>query len=97
MNNKQNTIKIYFCTKCGWLTRSAWMSHEILNTFNNDINSLTLVPSDGGKFEIWCNDIIIFSRAEEGCFIEIKEIKVRIRDQIDPQRSLGHSEVKKKT
>tara|TARA_B100001057_G_scaffold170411_1_gene171182 strand:+ start:2655 stop:2876 length:222 start_codon:yes stop_codon:yes gene_type:complete len=73
------------------------MSHEILNTFNNDIDSLALVPSDGGKFEIWCNDIIIFSRTEEGCFIEIKEIKVRIRDQIDPQRSLGHSEVKKKT
>ena len=96
MKTKQNVIKIVFCTNCGWLTRSTWMAQEIFITFNNDIDSLSLVPSDGGSFEIWCNDQLIFSRATERKFIEIKEIKVRIRNLIDPNRPLGHIETIKK-
>ena len=96
MKTKQNVIKIVFCTKYGWLTRSIWMVQEIFITLTNDINSLTLVPSDGGRFEIWCNDQLIFSRAAERKFIEIKEIKVRIRNLIDPNRPLGHIETIKK-
>jgi selenoprotein W-related protein len=72
------------------------MAQEIFITFNNDIDSLLLVPSDGGRFEIWCNDQLIFSRATERKFIEIKEIKVRIRNLIDPNRPLGHIETIKK-
>ncbi len=96
MKTKQNVIKIVFCTKCGWLTRSTWMAQEILITLTNDIDSLSLVPSDGGRFEIWCNDQLIFSRAAERKFIEIKEIKVRIRNLIDPHRPLGHNDTIKK-
>lgn len=92
MKTKQNVIKIVFCTKCGWLTRSTWMAQEIFITFTKDIESISLVPSEGGIFEIWCNDQIIFSRIIEGKFIEIKEIKVRIRNLIDPDRSLGHND-----
>ena len=96
MKTNQNEIKIYFCTKCGWLPRSTWMAQELLNTFSTDIIALTLVPSDSGRFEIWCNNQLIFSRTNEGCFIEIKEIKLRIRNLIDPYRSLGHSDSEKK-
>ena len=92
----ENTIKIFFCTKCGWLARAAWMAQEIINTFNTDISSLNLGPSDSGRFEIWCNNQLIFSRTNEGCFIEIKEIKLRIRNLIDPYRSLGHNDSEKK-
>jgi len=88
----ENTIKIYFCTKCGWLARAAWMAQEIINTFSSDISSLNLVPSDSGRFEIWCNDKLIFSRLEEGGFLEIKSIKIRIRDLIDPDRALRHND-----
>ena len=34
-------------------------------------------------------------RHEEGKFIEMKEIKKRIRDVIDPERHLGHIDRKK--
>jgi len=92
MKPMKNIIKIYFCTKCGWLARASWMAQEFINTFPNDIFSLNLVPSDSGKFEIWCNDQLVFSRLEEGGFIEIKNIKKRIRDLIDPSRGLGHND-----
>ena len=49
-----------------------------------------------GKFEIFCDKQAIFLRHEEGKFIEIKEIKKRIRDLIDPERSLGHIDRKTK-
>ena len=39
-----------------------------------------------------CNDQLVFSRLEEGGFIEIKNIKKRIRDLIDPSRGLGHND-----
>jgi selenoprotein W-related protein len=91
---KKYIITINFCTKCGWLTRAAWMAQEIINTYVSDIQSVNLVPGDDGKFEIFCDKQAIFLRHEEGKFIEIKDIKKRIRDFIDPERSICHIDKK---
>ncbi|MDA1338582.1 MAG: SelT/SelW/SelH family protein [Proteobacteria bacterium] len=93
---KKYIITIKFCIKCGWLMRAAWMAQEIINTYVNDIESVCLVPGEDGNFEIFCNDKAIFLRHDEGKFIEITEIKKRIRDMIDPERSLGHIDGKLK-
>jgi selenoprotein W-related protein len=53
-----------------------------------------MVPSDGGKFEVWCNEKLIFSRKDEGGFIDVKFIKQRLRDEINPHMDLGHSDRK---
>ena len=76
--------------------RAAWMAQEIINTYATDIQSVNLVPDEDGRFEIYCNKQAIFLRHQEGKFIEIKEIKKRIRDFIDPERSLGHIDRKSK-
>ena len=76
--------------------RAAWMAQEIINTYNSDIQSVNLVPGEDGTFEIFCDEQAIFLRHEEGKFIEIKEIKMRIRNFIDPERSLGHIDRKTK-
>ncbi len=87
-----DSIKIHYCTQCNWLSRASWMAQEILHTFFKDIHQLSLVPVDGGRFEVWFNEKLIFSRHEEAGFIDIKFIKQRLRDEIDPERSLGHSD-----
>ena len=87
-----NTIKIKFCNKCKWFSRAVWIMQEIFNTYENDISKYELVPADHGLFEIYCNENLIFSRKEESGFLEIKIIKQRIRDVIDPNRELGHNE-----
>ena len=61
---------------------------------NSDVYYLQ--ESVDGKFEIYCNKQEIFLRHKEGKFIEIKEIKKRIRDFIDPERLLGHIDRKTK-
>ncbi|WP_166254861.1 SelT/SelW/SelH family protein [Marinobacter salicampi] len=87
-----NKVDIHYCTGCRWLLRAAWMAQELLTTFEGELDSLTLHPGTGGIFEVWVNDHRVWSRKEEGGFPEIKVLKQRVRDQIDPERDLGHSD-----
>ena len=87
---KKYHIEIKFCPKCKWLCRATWISQELLSTFESDLSSVMLVPSESGVFDITCNQSLIFSRKEENGFIDVAIIKQRIRDLIDPDRSLGH-------
>ena len=50
------------------------------------------MPGTGGILDISCDGKVIFSRKEAGRFPEAKELKQLIRDLIDPERSLGHSD-----
>lgn len=85
-------IEIEYCTQCRWLLRAAWMAQELLTTFEGDIERVSLVPGSGGVFEIRLDHEPIFSRKEAQRFPEAKEIKQLVRDRIDPERSLGHSD-----
>ena len=86
-------ITIEYCPKCGWLLRAAYMAQEILTTFNDDIQSVTLRPSEtGGAFFIYVDGNVLFNRKESGHFPEIKIIKQMIRDKVHPGKSLGHAD-----
>ena len=85
-------IEIHYCTQCRFILRANWVAQELLMTFNDKIGELALVPGSGGEFTIICNGVEIFSRKEKGRFPESKELKQLIRDKIDPDRSLGHSD-----
>ncbi len=88
----QHIVEITYCTQCRWLLRAAWLAQELLTTFEQDLYSVALKPGTGGIFEITLNGRLIFSRKEVGRFPEAKEIKQLIRDEIDPDRDLGHSD-----
>ncbi|AUJ34460.1 TPA: SelT/SelW/SelH family protein [Vibrio vulnificus] len=87
-------IEIYYCRQCNWMLRSTWLSQELLHTFSEEIASITLYPATGGRFEIHCNDELIWERKRDGGFPEAKELKQRVRDLIDPERDLGHVDKK---
>jgi selenoprotein W-related protein len=87
------TITIEYCPKCNWLMRAAYMAQELLTTFNDDIYGVTLQPSEtSGKYSIRIDEIVIFDRKEQGRFPEIKELKQLVRDVVNPEKSLGHSD-----
>jgi len=88
----KNIVEITYCTQCRWLLRAAWLAQELLTTFEQDLTSVALKPGTGGIFEITLNDVLIFSRKAAGRFPEAKEVKQLIRDRIDPERDLGHSD-----
>ncbi len=86
-------ITIEYCPKCGWLLRATYMSQEFLTTFADDIAGVNLRPSEiAGRYAISVDEEMIFDRKREGHFPEIKELKQVIRDKVNPQKSLGHSD-----
>jgi selenoprotein W-related protein len=90
------TITIEYCPKCNWLLRSAYMAQEFLTTFADDIAAVTLKPSEtSGRFSIFVNELQAFDRKEHGGFPEISFLKQLIRDQVNPEKNLGHADKKK--
>jgi selenoprotein W-related protein len=88
-------VTIEYCPKCGWLLRAAYMAQELLTTFAEDLKGVTLQPAEvSGRYTIYINDEKIFDRKEQGRFPEIKELKQLVRDKVNPEKSLGHSDKK---
>ena len=78
------------------MLRSAYYAQELLTTFSDDLNSVTLIPSrpplPGGMLIVTLDGQTIWNRKEQGRFPEPKELKQIIRDVVAPERSLGHSD-----
>jgi len=88
-------IEIEYCRQCRWLLRAAWMAQELLSTFEEEIAGVTLRSGTGGVFVISIGPQTLWSRADEGRFPEITELKQRVRDHVAPQRNLGHVDRRK--
>ena len=83
-------VTIAYCTRCNWLLRASWMAQELLTTFSEELGSVNLHPDTGGHFEILLDGETLWERKRDGGFPEIKVLKQRVRDVIDPERDLGH-------
>lgn len=86
-------VEIEYCTGCRWQLRAAWTAQELLTTFENELGGVTLRPSPtSGCFQVRCGDQILHDRKTDNGFIELKQLKQRIRDTLFPSRDLGHSD-----
>ena len=85
-------VEIHYCTQCRFVLRANWIAQELLLTFGDMIGELALVPALGGVFTVVLEGEEIFSRKEQGRFPESKELKQLIRDKIEPDMDLGHSD-----
>jgi len=88
----QPRIEIRYCVKCRWLMRAAWLSQELLSTFESDIGEVALVPGKSGEFRVLANDQVVWDRKADSGFPQPKELKQRVRDVIAPEKNLGHSD-----
>ena len=83
-------IAITYCSMCQWMLRATWLGQELLSTFGQDIGEIALIPRTGGIFQIHYDGELIWDRKEDGGFPDSKVLKQRVRDRLDPERSLGH-------
>lgn len=83
-------VAITYCTQCNWLLRSAWMAQELLSTFRDDLGEVALIPAAGGAFRIELGGALLWERVRDGGFPDVKALKQRVRDHLDPERDLGH-------
>jgi len=69
------------------------MGQELLNTFTEQISELALCPSViPGEFKIEVDGLQIWERKTDGGFPDVKQLKQRVRDIVNPYQDLGHLE-----
>lgn len=92
MADPRPAVTLTYCTQCNWLLRTAWMAQELLQTFGQDIGSVTLVPGTGGIFTITVDGEMVWDRKAMGGFPDAKTLKQILRDRVWPERDLGHAD-----
>ena len=58
------------------------MADHLVRQFKQNIEELTLLPSDGGRFEIKVNDEMIYSKLSTGQFPDNLSIEQEIRQRM---------------
>lgn len=89
------------------MLRAAYFGQELLSTFGTKIGEIALIPATGGIFTVYLTyagnetgnseqqtpqEVLLWDRKAEGGFPETKILKQRLRNYIDPDRDLGHSD-----
>jgi selenoprotein W-related protein len=93
--NMKYNLKIVYCPRCGWLLRAAYFAQEFLTSFEENLESVALMPgSENGSFRIFIENDLVYDRKSYGGFPEMKQLKQLIRDRIAPGKSLGHADRK---
>lgn len=74
------------------------MAQELLTTFENDLDAVTIIPSsDKGVFNIRLNgNDLLWDRKEQGGFPSPKGLKQIVRDMVEPEKFLGHSDTEER-
>jgi selenoprotein W-related protein len=52
---------------------------ELLQAFEPDLQSVTVVPSDGGRFEVTVNGTLVYSKVQTGRHAEPGEVVNLVR------------------
>ena len=42
------------------------LANELLKNFEPEIESITLIPSEGGRYEVTVNDSLVYSKLQTG-------------------------------
>jgi selenoprotein W-related protein len=50
------------------------LANDLLKKYEPEIEKVTLVPSDGGRFEIQVNDTLVYSKLQTGRHAEAGEV-----------------------
>lgn len=91
----QPAIEIHYCTGCKWLARAAWVAQELLQTFEEELEGVTLKPSpEKGIFLIKLGEYIVWDRQKYRSFPQPADLKTKVRNILCPDKDLGHLDEK---
>ena len=81
-------IDIFYCRQCNWMLRSTWMTQELLHAFSEEIQTISLHPDTGGRFEVHCNGQLIWERKADGGFPDAKQLKSNVFVMLSTQSAI---------
>lgn len=91
-DDRRPRVEITYCTQCQWLLRAGWMAQELLSSFGTELGEVALVPGTGGVFRVCVDGVLVWDRKDDGGFPDAAALKRRVRDRVDPDRTLGHAD-----
>lgn len=56
------------------------LANDLLKNFEPEIESVVLLPSDGGRYEITVNDQLVYSKLQTGRHAEAGEVVGLVRE-----------------
>ena len=56
---------------------------ELLKQYESEIASISLLPSDGGKFEVQVNDNMVYSKLQAGRHVDPEELVKLVGDLLE--------------
>ena len=59
-------IKLEFCIVWNYTPRAVSTVEDILEKYGKDVTSIDLIPGTGGVFELYVNEVLIYSKLETG-------------------------------
>lgn len=75
MSNERVQVQIEYCMSCGYLPVATRVAEEILSAYPDRVQSVTLVPSSGGRFIVTAGDRDVYNNTESGRFPEEGEVR----------------------
>jgi len=86
-------ISVFYCVKSKYLACASWIVQEILSTFQDDVNSATLVPSlEKGKFIVTLDNVVIWDKKERNRLPDIDELKRVVSNYFSSDVSISSKE-----
>jgi len=67
-------ISIEYCAVWHYTPRATSLAAELLEKYEEDIETITLIPSDGGVYEIIVNGDLVYSKKSNGRHAEAGEV-----------------------
>jgi selenoprotein W-related protein len=59
---------------------------ELLKEYEPEIESVTLIPSDGGRFEVTVNNRLVYSKLRTGRHVQPGEVRDLIKKHLEDGR-----------
>jgi len=75
-------IEITYCAVWHYTDRAVGLAAELIKEFEPEIETLSLIPSDGGRFEIELNGELIYSKLQTRRHAEPGEISGIVRKRL---------------
>jgi selenoprotein W-related protein len=63
------------------------MTDQLLQEFQFDVDSWTLIPSDGGRYEVEVNGKLVYSKLQTKRHAELEEIRDLLRRELTALKS----------
>ena len=67
-------IKLEFCVVWNYTSRAVSTVEDILEKYGQEVESIDLIPTSGGKFEFYLNGELLYSKIETDRHTEDGEI-----------------------